>query len=153
MVRKKHDSEYYEYGQKNIEMLMDNSCFMRSDIEFAEPIKRTKEYYLGWCSAHENMGRRMLEHFNDRDNIEQAINKDNKLLKVIKYLKTKRAAREKEILEYMNMTAEEWYDFIEQDSVKKIDILSADKIGKNVVWSLNTHGRHYFNNRKGGYND
>lgn len=129
---------------KELKMLVEASCEIRDEIEFEKEIMRNKEFYFGYWYAYENIGRRILDFSETNNNINHIVATSNKLRNLIKFLGSKTAARQKDIAEHLNMMPDELANFMCNDFVKKADILSENKIGRNMIYSLNSKGKRYY---------
>lgn len=132
---------------EELEQLIDASCEIRDNIEMDGEIDRNKEFYYGYWYAYENIANRIVDHNEANENIHQIIDSNEKLRTLVKFLGREKAARQKDIAEYLDMKSNELANFMQTDYMKKVDILSKDKVGRNVIYSLNAKGRKYFKNQ------
>lgn len=130
--------------KNDIEQLIENSAEIRDNIELNEEVDRNKEFYYGYLYAYENIANQILDNDHTNENIHKIIESNEKLRSLVKFLGKEKAAKEKDIAKYLSLKANELDNFMQTDYVKKSDILSKNKIGKNVIYSLNAKGRKYF---------
>lgn len=129
----------------NVKKLCDNSVLMREEIEFTKPIKRTEEFYLGYWYAYENIARRLSEKQTSDNRIEIALSGNAKLRKIVSYLATNPYANHKEIADFLDVSPSQLTTFFKKDNYfENLKILSVDKVGRNLVYTLTEKGKHYF---------
>lgn len=133
--------------KNQIEQLIDDSAEIRDNIEFNEEVNRNKEFYYGYWYAYENIANRIFENNDTIENIDGIIESNEKLRILVKFLGKEKAARQKDIAEHLGLKSNELANFMETDYVKKADILSKNRIGRNVIYSLNSKGRQYFKDK------
>jgi len=122
---------------------------MRSDIEFVEPVKYTKEYYLGYVTAYENIARRLIESEEIIEKIKQLL-KENKLLKEIMILLLQNGCLEtNRIANYIGITAEKIDSILYEPDISKVGVFSYHNIGDKKVYSLSLLGKNFIKNYKG----
>lgn len=131
-------------NNEELEELIDVSCEIRDNIEIEKKIDRNKEFYYGYWYAYENVANRIVEYKEVNENIDHLIDGNEKLRALVKFLGENKAAWQKDIAEHLDMKSNELANFMKTDYVKKVDILSRDEIGRNVIYSLNAKGRKYF---------
>lgn len=128
----------------DIEQLIENSAEIRDNIELNEEVDRNKEFYYGYLYAYENIANQILDNDHTNENIHKIIESNKKLRSLVKFLGKEKAAKEKDIAKHLSLKPNELDNFMQTDYEKKSDILSKNKIGKNVIYSLNAKGRKYF---------
>ncbi|NLK76050.1 MAG: hypothetical protein GX288_12315 [Clostridiales bacterium] len=122
------------------------SVDMRSDIEFTEPIKYNKDFYLGYCVAYENIARRLLDEDINLEKIDLIVNGNPSLRldKIIYFLGHKGYAKQNEIATYLEISPSHLWNILNNSNVKEIDIFTVQKIGKYTIYGLNQRGKQYF---------
>lgn len=131
-------------NEEEIEKLIGDSVEIRDNVEIKEKIERNKEFYYGYWYAYENIANRIFEHKYTNQNIQKIIESNENLRSLVKFLYKEKAAKQKDIAKFLEMKPNELANFMNTDYVQKADILSKNKIGRNVIYSLNAKGRRYF---------
>jgi hypothetical protein len=136
-------------NKEELQRLYKDAAFMRSDIEFTETIKMTKDYYLGYCSAYENVARKLLEEENNQENIEIVAGQLPKLRlqKIINFLGNQRYAQQNEVASHLDITPSHLCNILNNPSVKELEIFSIRKIGKHAIYGLNKKGKQYYQDK------
>ena len=132
-------------NKEQLHKLCKDATYMRSDIEFTEPIKMTKDYYLGYCSAYENVARKLLEEEDGQENIELVINQlpNLRMQKIINFLGKQGYAQQNKLANYLEISPSHLWNILNNNSVKELDIFSVRKIGKHAIYGLNKKGKQY----------
>ncbi len=128
---------------EELEDYINASIDVRDEVEFHGPIARNREFYFGYWYAHENLSRRLVEYNDTNKSIDYGIKNNDKLRKLIRYLDKAGAARQKDVAEHLQMKPNEFANFMNTDIVKQSDLINKDKIGRNVIYSLNAKARKY----------
>lgn len=127
-----------------LKQLIDQSCEIRDEIEFEEEIERTREFYFGYWYAYENISRRIFNYNTLNENIDLVLATNDRLRKMVKFLGEKKAARQKDISEYLGIDTNVLANFMNTETFRKLDIISKSRIGRNMIYSLNAKGRRYY---------
>ncbi|HHT98042.1 MAG TPA: hypothetical protein GXZ90_09150 [Clostridiales bacterium] len=130
------------------EQLIDSSIEVRSKLQSKERIKKTKEFYYGYWYAYENIANRMIDYKDINDDIHTIIELNENLRILINFLGIEKAAKQKDIAECLGHNPNELANFMETDYVKRADVLTKNKVGRSVIYSLNAKGRKYFKDQK-----
>jgi len=136
-------------NKDELQKLCKEAAYMRSDIEFIEPIKMTKDYYLGYCSAYENVGRKLSEEIDNQENIELVVHSLPKfrLQKIINFLGKQGYVQQNELAKYLEITPSHLWNILNNPSIKELNLFSVRKIGKYAIYGLNKTGKQYFHDR------
>ncbi len=121
------------------------SCEIRDKIEVDEEIERNREFYFGYWYAYENIGRRILENYIVNECIDNIIKQNEDIQKLIKVLIANKAITKQEIVKHLGMNVNDFNDLICSNKVKALNLICEDRIGKNIIYSLNRKGRKIFN--------
>ncbi len=127
--------------------LIKTSCEIRDEIETDKNIERNKEFYFGYWYAHENIGRRILEHYIVNEGIGRVMNESEGIQKLIKMLAKNKVATKQDIINYLQISSDKFDNFIHSNEIKELDLICEDRIGNNVIYSLNRKGRKYYGRR------
>ncbi len=128
---------------EELEGYINASIDVRDEVEFHGPIARNREFYFGYWYAHENISRRLVEYSDTNKSIDYSVKNNDKLRKLIRYLNKAGAARQKDVAEHLQMKPNEFANFMNTDIVKQSDLINKDKIGRNVIYSLNAKAQKY----------
>ncbi len=141
---KKITQNIMDENRDDLTELVRESSYLRSDIEFSEPIKMTKEFYLGYCYAYENIARRLLEESDTMEEVDMALIANPRIKDIIYYLGNKGSAYQNEIAEFLGISASNLCNVLNTSHVKALNIFNVRKIGKHVVYRLNNRGKQYY---------
>lgn len=133
-------------NKEELSVLCKDYAYMSSDIEFEQPLKTNKDFYMGYISAYNNIARKVLDNSNELERIDLVVQELPKLrLKgIINYLGEKGFAQQGELAEYLGITASHLWNILNNSSIKQLDILNVHKIGKHVIYGLNKSGKLYY---------
>lgn len=121
------------------------SAIMRDDIEFEADIKKNKEYYYGYWFAYENLARRLIECTSYSNKIELIVNQYPKVREIIRFLYINNFAQQNEIASHIGVTPSHLWNILNKAEIKELNIFDINKVGRNVVYSLNSIGKSFYN--------
>lgn len=128
--------------------LIKTSCEIRDEIETDKNIERNKEFYFGYWYAHENIGRRILEHYIVNEGINSIVIQNKDVQKLIKILIKNKAISKQDIIKHLRISLDKLDNLIYSDEIKELDLICETKIGNNIIYSLNRKGRKYYERRQ-----
>lgn len=132
--------------KQELEDLCASAQELRADINYADPINKNKEYFLGYCAAYENIAGKFIDYASDQDSIKLVIETlpNLRMSKIINYLGNKGLAQQNEIAAHLNIKPSHLSNILNNPSVKQINILNVRKVGKHAIYSLNKKGKDYY---------
>ena len=133
---------------KLLKDLVEISCEIRDEIETDKNIERNKEFYFGYWYAHENIGRRILEHYIVNEGINSIVIQNKDVQKLIKILIKNKAISKQDIIKHLRISLDKLDNLIYSDEIKELDLICETKIGNNIIYSLNRKGRKYYERRQ-----
>ena len=139
-----------ENREDELKSMIDVSCDIRDSIEMDLDMERNKEFYFGYLYAYENVLNNIFDHRKINDDIYKIIVANDKVKRLIEFLGKEKAARQKDIAEHLNMESNELANFMKTDYLNQANILSKNKVGRNVIYSLNARGRKYYQSHGNG---
>ena len=132
---------------KLLKDLVEISCEIRDEVEVDGNIERNKEFYFGYWYAYENIGRRILEYHIVNEGIGRVMNESEGIQKLTKMLAKNKVATKQDIRNYFQISSDKFDNFIHSNEIKELDLICEDRIGNNVIYSLNRKGRKYYGRR------
>lgn len=123
------------------------SSNMRDNIEFDNPIIRDRGYYYGYWFAYENIARKLYSNTSLNLNVDIIIDQNPKLNEIIDYLYQQGYAHQNELANILDISASYLSNILNKEEIKNIGLFNTNKVGRNMIYSLNSKGREYYETR------
>jgi len=128
-------------NENEMKTLIKKSSELRDDLEFQMNIKRDSNFYFGYLFAYENIARNIIDNKVIYDVLKKSLKDDERLKKIMKFMDEEEIVTQKEIAICLEIKSNTLANYLNKDQIKKLDLFSKIKSGRNVFYSLNRKGK------------
>lgn len=127
----------------NLKDICLNLAAIRDDIKIEKDIN----YYMGYIYAYENISRKLLKEKEDYLNINALIERCPSVINIMVFLNIKKIATDEEIVKRLNISIEDWGNFLDKEHLYLSKLLGINNIGNKKYYYLTSFGKETLNNK------